>query len=153
MKFRDVLYRLTPYVTLRISTYPNWFGLVLQFQTSSDIAVFEMEPTKQDAQNVNIIHCMNICKIQICITLPNTMLHPHNITSVYISKLVLAPIPNHFRYEKYLQFIILLSNYLQFTCNIKISPYPVTIKFPCCSTNLRNLCMSTFWLMHTRLKQ
>ena len=122
MKFRDVLYCLTPYyiyVTLRISTYPNWFGL--HFQISSDTGkygVFETEPTKQDAQNVNIIHCIKICKIQICITLPNTMLYPHNITSFYISKLVWTPIPNQFRYEKYLQFTIftikLFTIYMQF---------------------------------------
>ena len=134
VKFRDVLHCLAPYyiyVTLWICTYPNWFEL--QFQTSSDTekyGVFETEPTKQDAQNVNIIHCIKICKIQIYVLhcLTPCYIHIRNITSFYISKLVWTPIPNQFRYKKYLQF----------TCIIKNSPYPVATEYPCCSTNLRN---------------
>ena len=155
VKFRDVLHRLAPYyiyVTLWICTYPNWFGL--QFQTSSGTekyGVFETEPTKQDAQNVNIIHCIKICKIQIYVL--------HCLTPGYIHiTLRVFTYPNWFG----LQFQTssdtkniynLQSNYLQFTCIIKNSPYPVAIEYTCCSTNLRNLCMSAFWLKYTRLKQ
>ena len=64
---------------------------------------YETIPTKQGAQNVNIIHCRKICEIQRCIAPPNTILHLCNSTNFYLSKLVWTPIPNQFRYdtEKY----------------------------------------------------
>ena len=87
------------HVTLRISMYPNQFGL--QFQTSSDTenyGVFETIPTKQGAQNVNIMYCRKVCKILRCITLRHTIIYPCNTSYFYVSKLVWIPFPNQFRY-------------------------------------------------------